>query len=573
MKLTLIFSSTTPKLELKSEWWARSGIGPVRHAQIITNQTGGPVEIPYQPSLAVELTPPQPNAPAGKAGKLWLWYFHTDGGAPDAQGVYREQLTETFNRTIHTDPGGAFIPLVVLDLDARHGVSVGMEWGVADIRLTGLGSPIAPGAAVTAGTVRSLQARLADGQEFEVPPAFIGAYDGDIDGAGNSLRRYLFNYSMPEVLRQDPNYPKVQWNAFGAAGKSPGSWDPVESKYYPLIDDIAPLGFEEVMIDVGWWVAGAPEADPADWPSGMKKAAEYAHQKGLRFGLYWSDDQSMASDASRKLRAERIKSLFLTQGADMWRSDATSGAVFAPDYASAAGFYQMVDELQRDVPGFQWEDCSGGGRIKDYGSMKRCVKVFNSDAYSPLDVRRAFYDSSFALHPMQLEGHLGSPSGGYRPHGAVDARYAFRCMSMGAPEWFIDAPNGGNGGGMWTNEEKEAVRAAVSVYKSKIRPLVRTADLYHIFPRPDDRNWDGMEYYDPTTGAGAVYLFKPDSPNATQTVKLKGLAVGQRYRLTFQDGSNAPVSKSGEDLMGTGVEVKLTGQFVSELMLFEREGR
>jgi hypothetical protein len=25
------------------------------------------------------------------------------------------------------------------------------------------------------------------------------------------------------------------------------SWDPVEAKFYPLIDDIAPLGFEEVI--------------------------------------------------------------------------------------------------------------------------------------------------------------------------------------------------------------------------------------------------------------------------------------------------------------------------------------
>ena len=58
---------------------------------------------------------------------------------------------------------------------------------------------------------------------------------------------------MPAVLRNDPTYPKVEWNAFAATGQGQGSWQPTETKYYPLIDDIAPLGFEEVVIDVNWW--------------------------------------------------------------------------------------------------------------------------------------------------------------------------------------------------------------------------------------------------------------------------------------------------------------------------------
>ena len=58
----------------------------------------------------------------------------------------------------------------------------------------------------------------------------------------------------------------------------------MEKKYYPLIDDIAPLGFEEVMIDVGWWQGNEPDSNRATWPSGMKRAADYSHAKGLRFG-------------------------------------------------------------------------------------------------------------------------------------------------------------------------------------------------------------------------------------------------------------------------------------------------
>ena len=63
-------------------------------------------------------------------------------------------------------------------------------------------------------------------------------------------------------------------------------------------------------------------------------------------------------------------------------------------------------------------------------------------------------------------------------------------------------------------------------------------DFYHIFPRPDDHVWDGIEYHDPTARKGVVFIFKPDSPNDTQTIKLKGLDAKRSYRLTFEQRSN-----------------------------------
>ena len=148
-------------------------------------------------------------------------------------------------------------------------------------------------------------------------------------------------------------------------------------------------------------------------------------------------------------------------------------------------------------------------------------------------------------------------------------KYAFRSASMSAPEWFIDAPNGSASGDPWTDAEKEAVRAAVATYKTKIRPLVRKADLYHIFPRPDNQGWDGIQYYDPVTAKGVVFIFKPDSRNDTQTIKLKGLAPARLYRLTFEDGTNPQIDTTGADLTGTGIEVVLEGTFVSELIFIE----
>lgn len=525
-----------------------------------------------------------PNQSVGRSGDPQsIPHFRSGSAQPSRDVVFPQRWRHTrsggrvpslplgrpgLRYTVRTSPTGEFIPYVVLGADGPEGVYFGVEWSFSRIEVVTLEASTLPAVRLWAG-MADRRVTLAPGQTFVVPPGFVGAYRGDLDDAGNRLRRWLFAYCLPAVLRDDPSYPKVQWNAFGATGKAPGSWDPVEAQYDPLIDDIAPLGIEEVMIDVGWWQGEEPDSDPVDWPSGMGRAADYAHGRGLRFGLYWTDDLDVANPQGRAWRAARIRRLFGEYRADMWRSDCTGGAVIGASHAATQGFYEMVDALAREIPRFQWENCCGGGRIKDYGALRRCVKIFNSDTYSPLHVRQAFYDSFFALHPVQIEGHLGSTDGRFRPRGAAGLRYAFRSMSMGAPEWFLDAPSGGNSSDPWTAEEKEAVRACVATYTGRIRPLVRTADLYHILPRPDDRNWDGIEYYDPVSGKGVIYLFKPAAARSTQVVCCRGLDPAKTYRLTCEDGTHPPLVKTGAELMSEGIPLTLGEGEQSELVFLE----
>ncbi len=148
-------------------------------------------------------------------------------------------------------------------------------------------------------------------------------------------------------------------------------------------------------------------------------------------------------------------------------------------------------------------------------------------------------------------------------------KYAFRTMSMGAPEWFVDAPNGGNGSDPWDEAEKNAVKSCVETYKTRLRPLVRAADVYHIFPRPDGINWDGVEYYDPDSGKGVAYLFKPSPTQSAETVRFKGLEAGRKYRVSFEDGTQPPSVRSGDELMNQGLPVTLAGDEASELVFLE----
>lgn len=118
---------------------------------------------------------------------------------------------------------------------------------------------------------------------------------------------------------------------------------------------------------------------------------------------------------------------------------------------------------------------------------------------------------------------------------------------------------------MWTDKQKADITKAVKTYKEKLRPLIRSANLYHILPRPDERSRDGIEYFDPATGKGVVYLFQPTT-NDKKPIKLKGLDPVANYKLEFEDGSNPSTTMSGAELMQTGIVINLEGSESSELM-------
>ena len=89
----------------------------------------------------------QPTFDLDLTGADALWSFHSDGGTPDAVGVYCQPLaTAAVGRrfTVRTAPNGEFIPLVVLESQRQHGVYLGLEWSTCRfdaVTLAGGSSP------------------------------------------------------------------------------------------------------------------------------------------------------------------------------------------------------------------------------------------------------------------------------------------------------------------------------------------------------------------------------------------------------------------------------------------------
>ena len=123
----------------------------------------------------------------------------------------------------------------------------------------------------------------------------------------------------------------------------------------------------------------------------------------------------------------------------------------------------------------------------------------------------------------------------------------------------------------WSAEQRAEARRQIALYKSRLRPLIRDADLYHVADRPDGVRWDGIEYYSKPRRRGVLYAFRGTVPGQpTHRFRLQGLEPEFKYRLTFQDrGPSAAQVVPGRLLMNDGVEVKLALPLSSELIFIE----
>jgi alpha-galactosidase len=495
-----------------------------------------------------------------------------------------------------------FIPWLALDAGGRYGVYIGWACESGRVQVMGYGSqPLT--ASIKAGLYPGFTTHLDDLQVFETPVAFIGAYMGDIDDGSNHLRKWLFNRMVPEIDRSDVNLPSVTWNAFWNTGIVPNSWISEERNYYKMVDGLADVGVEEVVLDVGWLQeVGDWRPHSERWHSGFVEAARYAHANGMRFGLYFwfrngqslhpqaltsvgpnahpgwfvgGDRENAQADLAVKDCREwirmRLESLFDEYGVDTFRTDfnpLTSGkapenphaGINDGEYWSEQGFLQLLDSFYASRPGFKYQNCSGGGAMKAYGVMKRTAVIQATDIYNAIDSRKAIFDSLYCYPAVQLmtifgdhvsAGKLGTNS------------YRFRSYLYAAPCAHIEHP------GEMSQEDREYLARLITSYKRNIRPLLRAGDVYHILPRPDGIHWDGIEYYDPDERKGVVMLFKPDSQEDTHVIRLRGLDRDRLYHVHFEDGTNPETDLSGSELIDQGIQVKLVGVYVAEWMFFK----
>jgi hypothetical protein len=232
-------------------------------------------------------------------------------------------------------------------------------------------------------------------------------------------------------------------------------------------------------------------------------------------------------------------------------------------YHAVRSYYDIQSALHRNHPGLLLEVCNDGGRMVDFGSAAHGDYFSITDTYNPLSNRRAFYDTSFVLHPAMLESYVER----WPAPKLENFLYMLRSGMMGWLSVMIDTTS-------WTPQQHEAAREEIELYKSQLRPLIRDANLYHISQRPDGIGWAGMEYFDAQKQRGVVYAFRGSTESEGEhTFTLRGLNPQSRYQLRFHDHSAADRIIPGSELMKDGLHVQLAIPNSSELIFLDEVAR
>jgi len=603
-ELTLRFSNSDPALELHSIWRARPGHGPVEHWLTIANNSGALVTVANQDSLVLNGL----SLPATSAADAW-WINRGGSNASTEGGVLTERINDDFDQVLTTDPteGSSPVPWMAIQIARSHGLYVGWEFsGIGRIhaRTTSKGSHRMD---VRVGNVPEFKTDLPAGETFLVPPAFVGCYAGDVDDGSYTLHRFVMEKLLPAPPKGQP-FPTLAYNLYLDSGGN-------EAKEADVLRSAATskeLGFETFVPDAMWFPqAGDWRWDPVRFPNGVQPIEQYVHNNGMKFGLWvaWTQGGDSKDPGAMDVfrhpdwfvreykPGEKLEylhwDLMIDLGHDPvreWAVKETTRVVseFKLDYLkhdytpivtkciqtnhrhhygvdvsywSTMAYYDVQEKLKQKFPDLVLEGCSGGAHIKDFGYLRRVNYIVTTDTLSALPDRQSMYDTTYLMPPAILQAYTYENH--YNKDGDRPLPYFWRSAMMGA--WQIDPTKTAD----WSVEERASAKKATEVYKSWIRPMLNDVKVHHILPRPDGYHWDGMFYWSEPVKHGTLYIFRPNSDQLSQRIRLKGLDANKKYRVRSEDGSTPNDVRSGAALMTEGLMIKLPAKYTSDLVFIE----
>ena len=603
-KVSFTYVSNDPKLELVSTWESTDLPGPVEHSATLSNKTDKTIK--FAPTPTIDLT-----MAGNSKSALEHWWIEKTSGHLSPVGTHTDKLVEGYSKLLKSTPYSqddetrdAFSWFCIQDATNKHGIYGGIEfsgWTQIVISMPQKGKISASlGLHQDEGKART---RVNSGSSFKYPECFVGVYKGGVDDGSNRLHRWTEKHLRPPM--PDGITPLLVNNSWGS-GMAVN-----EELAKRMIDDSAALGIELYGVDAGWFVdVGNWYSHPTKLPNGLEKIADYAHSKGLKFGLWvgWTQGGALKDYAPNMLSpfnpAQRNwfgndygldwkNSIFAGATVCLGCADARSWCLnqlrrMVKDYkldllehdqgmvldgcgreghghipgdkvdtarSAANGYFEVYDQLRKENPNLIFENCVNGGRFIDFGIVKRNHYVCLSDDYHPLGIRRGFYDATYVLPPSMCEAYIANHAG----TTPEELKYMLRSTMLGWCTIMVDTS-------VWNAEQHDIAKSEFVLYKTRLRPLIANANLFHVLPRPDDKLWDGMQYFDPQTGKGVLYVFHPPlNDQSEMTIKLCGLNPNKSYAIEAIDNS-ASGKISGKKLMEAGLTVKLPIKKSSDLV-------
>ena len=446
---------------------------------------------------------------------------------------------------------------------------------------------------------------ISAGETVPTPKMHLGMVMGDLDAAIQAMHDHVRKSVMMPQARGRGGWVEA---GIGPEVEITVPW--VRQR----IENAAALGAEVFFIDASWYApphsnwwstVGDWDVDRDRFPEGIEPLRDYAHEKGLLFGLWMDaerigpashvmrehpewlaqgyDDEpvrgtmlDLTQPAAAEWMEEQIARVVAENELDFFRLDYNVGGQGPGAQRERDGFiessywryyealYAVYDRLRARFPDVIFETCAGGGGRSDLGLVQRFCHSWVTDWQIAPRAFTITNGMTMALPPEHVDRLIAGQNG----HITGDIDFQARLLLFVRPTmgWF--APLGSPCNPVQTAR----VRHAIELYKGFVRPFMSTGRIYHhtpTFDGPEPQGWGVMELASADRSkciAGVFQLSAPQEPE--YTLRLRGLDVGKRYKVTW-DNSGHSCKVDGYTLMKQGIVIRLEGPLTSELLLCE----
>ncbi len=406
----------------------------------------------------------------------------------------------------------------------------------------------------------SYYAARVDGKLVMPPVAHTGAYALIFDGIAKKTGQNPLDI-LPTITPRD----------LGAGGGHgfPGPGDALnfvtEKNQLELIHNLPPIGIEAYWLDAGWmeglWPGGRGSWVPnKNFPAGLRPLAEAAHQKGLKF-LLWFDPEGVSpgsviakehpewvlhqpqegkwggifrfgDPAAEKwmtdLLANRIQNWQVdifrmdrnTNPLPFWRNADTPDRQGMTEIRQIEGLYAMWDALLQRFPHLVIDNANWRETGPDIEAMHR-----TAGSFSRSEVTGAGVPNPIADQAQTAELSMWVPFDA-QILNAVDP-YNFRSTATTGVAIGLDLQS--------PYIPIDELRKAIAELKM-LRPYW-LGDYYPLTPiNIEQDTWCGWQFNRPDLNAGfAMFFRRPKSARAGYQAKLQGIDLKSSYQVSFAE--------------------------------------
>ena len=427
------------------------------------------------------------------------------------------------------------------------------------------------------------------GESVTSPVAFVGLFEGALDEAVHLSHRLAKAHYIPARppirVPAGAEFPYVMADTWGYGP------DIDEAGLGAFVDRAAEIGVEAVTIDEGWearigdWVS-----HPTRFPSGLRAMVDTIHSKGMAAGLWLAfanvDPASAVAQAHPDWLATQggapITGSFSTQVLCLSHPDARAWVAaefdrivaefdvdaFVQDFETIArcdnpahaawhqaadseyrnvlALWELIDGVRARHPNVMIENNWSGGRVMDFGMLRRYDTALCDDYNQAARNRGASFGVTHFFPPAFVSKYMGAE--------ALPFDYQTRSYFFGGP-WNLmtDLPA----------QDALMLAGAIGAYK-ELRELIRDGRVVHLVapsfsgsgPNRYQISWDAIQAVESGMNRAVLLIGRGLAGPGAYNVRPQGLNPAKVYALAASSGANYG-SRSGADLMANGIDVSL----------------